>query len=279
MSIVQRTVRWMFTYRWRPVKFQRPPASQGSPMKRGIDTYKRYLGWFRRHWKLSILLFFTIPIGTGVFFRLVGGQSFSIYDEFGVQELKAGYSGGIWDTIWEFRGQPPGYEKNPDGILFVVYKTDLAAAAGQKRGLNGPLNPMFLPFEFVLVDLMIYIPAFLFGGIDIIANIDLFLGYFVPIPFLGRLSTSMLVSGGLFAMLVGIAALPIILIVLFAPFLVGWFGLPLIKFLLTWSVFNGLNLIKVIFVLSLFGGFIILPLLYFNPEILENFIEAISFWN
>jgi len=223
-----------------------------------MDFYKRYLGWFKRHWKLSLFMFIVLPILLGILWRITGA-TFSIYSAYGVSEVRSGYSGGFWDKLWMFRGQPPGYEHNPDGY-FAIRKLDLSG-----DGLNGPLNALFLPFEFILVDLMIYAPAFLFGGINVVLHLDLF-GLFW--------GTKIMADGVVFAAILVIFAIPIIFLVLLAPFLLGWFGLPLIKFILTWSVFNGLNLLKLIIVLLIFSAFIITPLVLLNPDLLHS----LKFW-
>jgi len=143
----QRMLRGFFTARPTPVTY---------------NPYKPFYKWMRRlrrnwwKWLGGVIIFFFI---TGSFLRLTG--VFSIYEEEQVEAVRGKkYAGGLFDWIWYLRGQPPGWESQPSGF-------GTTPSFGDKGYLNGPTNYIFLPFEFLFVDCLVYLPGFFFGAIDI----------------------------------------------------------------------------------------------------------------
>lgn len=247
-----RTVRKFFTFRWRPMR----TPKRANPFSVTARKFMGMLRWARRHWKLLIILIFVLPVSLGIVLRLFGGTGFSIYDDYNVKEIKTGYSGGIWDFLWGLRGQPPGYGK-PTGT-FSVAKVDTSG-----KGLNGPLNPLFLVtgLEFIFVDCLIYAPAFLFGNINILTNLDIFLGFFL-FPF-----------GKFFLDAMFLAPLVIIgaIIGVLAPLFLGFYTVPMIMFIGE----NIPNLFKIGVLVTILFGFLFLTVILFRPENLDKLFGVI----
>lgn len=290
-TISQKTspvIRWLFTYRWKPMKIKKRDSNI---FRSAWERYTGIFSWMKRNKRRTLVVlligFIIIPLTIGIVFRL--GAPISIYDEFGVTELKMGFTGDIvtlpiigtisWEDIWEFRGQPPGVEDNPDG-LFVVKKLTPTVIGGKTfRGFNGPLNMYFLPFEFVIVDMMIYIPHILMGGMDILSNVDILMGYFFPIwltnvPPVGRLYSMGPMSGGAFALLGLLVLIPIIIFIMLLPLIVGLYTVPVTQYLLT----NIKNFVKLFIVLFLFMSFIIAPVIILNPDFVNEIKEIVESW-
>jgi len=243
-------LKWLFTIRWQSMKVSGKPPT--NPLHKAIEMEKRLLGWLRRHWKLALILFLVVPFAMGMLMKAMGG--FSIYEDYGVETV-GGKVGPIWNMVWEFRGQPPGYEDTVDGILGIKKPAESA-------GLNGPMNIFFLPLEFILVDMMVYFPAFFNGEIDLLTNIDLFIGL---------ISIKMGIDGTIAVVSWTILMIPIVVFIFLFVFFGGFYAVP-ITF---WLIKNSINLLKVLILITLVSIPFILMLVVMNQEALQQEFGAI----
>lgn len=197
MKQFQHFLRSLFTAKPKPVTY--------NPM----IYLERTMVWSRRRWKLlaALPLIFLI---LGVSFELASQATVG-----GVSLFAGTKTGGAWDFIWRLRGQAPGWEKDPDGFFAARKIVDPAGG-----GVNGPLKLIFFPLEFLLVDLMIYLPALIFGGINLTASWDV-----VP------------------SLMIKIIADYIILLMFIIPFIVGLFLLAFFGPFIFMRLFNSGNII------------------------------------
>jgi hypothetical protein len=223
-----------------------------------FEYFKQILMWIWRHKILTIVLIFVLPILIGIILRMSG--AFDIYDYYGVDPVTQPKTGGIWDYIWELRGQPPGFETDPDG-LWTIKKIS-------GEGLNGPINPIFIPFEFWLVDLMIYLPAFLLNGIIFSLNIDLFSDYFLPIIGRGMLYQKFLYSGAPGIVVAVVIAFIVAAFILLIPLILGFYLSPILEFI-------ALNFINILILLGVFTILALVGMYILEPEATQQFIEGL----
>lgn len=225
-----------------------------------FNAYMKYLkSYYRWMWRRKFRLIF----GTMMFFIFLGltlrFAGLSIYEDYGVTQLKDKTSGPIWDRVWQFRGQPPGWEDEADGI-FPVGK------AFEPQGLNGPLNWFFLPLEAPLVDLMIYIPAFMSGEIDAALNLDVLIGE------LGRLFliTGPIAAGGLgIALIIGIPA------VIGTVFIIGLLSPLIIREILKRLTATGSILSRVLVVMLIILVVIMVAGWFISPDFYNEILEKL----
>jgi len=152
---------------------------KGRPPKWTPFNWKKMLNrnalFFRKFGVAIILLVFMTSIVIG--FVTSTGSNLSVYDDYGIQSTTDRPSGLIWSALWWFRGQPAGFESNPDswftynsfpyvpfvsdivGSWTTVHKTDLGTIVEGDRGYNGPLMLWGFLTEW-FVDATIYIPKF-----------------------------------------------------------------------------------------------------------------------
>ena len=255
ISPLKSQLRWLLTFHWQPMTHTGKPPT--NPLRKAIEIEKRFLGWLRRHWKLTLILVLVVPFTMGMMMRLTG-MTFSIYEDYGVDVVGSAKVGPIWDMIWEFRGQPPGYEDTVDGFLGIGKATG-------SEGLNGPLNIFFLPFEFILVDMMLYFPAFFDpspDGINILENFDMFVGL---------ITIKMGADGIIAAVAWSILSIPIAVFIFLFIFFGGFYAMPITN----WVLKNTLNFIKLLILLVLVVAPIILFFAFMNQDVLKETFSAI----
>ena len=223
-----------------------------NPFKITYDITRSYYRWLLRHWKLSLIMIFILPLITGLFMKATG--AFSIYEDYGVRDV-GGKIGPIWNAIWEFRGQPPGWEDSIDGFFGIRKPLE-------DVGLNGPLNLFFIPFEFVLVDMMVYFPAFLNGEIDILLNIDIF--------------TALIIKMGVDLQLsIWLLAAPVAIFLGVSVFLFGMNLGGAIQFGFKLLTLNPQSWARVLLLIIIAIVIIVVLLLVADPDMFKNLLGAI----
>jgi len=207
--------------------------------------------FFRKFGVAIILLVFMTSIIIG--FVTSTGSNLSVYDDYGIEGTTDRPSGFIWSALWWFRGQPAGFESNPDswftynsfpvipfasdviGSWTTVHKTDLGVLAGENKGYNGPLLLWGFLTEW-FVDATIYIPKFFDLG-WLATNADVFL------PFMFKFGLDF---GILIVMLLGLIVLSPVIAVLISHLLpYAWSMLmskagPLLKVIVMFVIIGGL---------------------------------------
>lgn len=155
--------------------FRPPPPPNYGRIFRNTFTFMRK--------RFFVVLMFTIFSVFILGFLVTTGAVLDIYADFGIRSTFDRPEGLFWDFLWWFRGQPAGFESNPDAIVFweAVHKIDLAATLGDVRGINGPLTWWGLLTEW-FVDLTIYAPKFLDLG-WLTVNLDLAIPFAIKIAF------------------------------------------------------------------------------------------------
>lgn len=198
MKQLRQMTRSLFTAKPKPVTY--------NPM----IYLERTMIWGRRRWKLLIIVPVLVFLILGVSFELTSQTTIG-----GISLFTGTKTGGIWDFLWTIRGQIPGWEKDPDGFFAARKVVDPAGG-----GVNGPLRWIFFPLEFLLVDLMIYLPALIFGRINLTASWDV-----VP------------------SLMVKIIADYVILLMFVIPIIVGAFLLAFFGPFIFMRLFNSGNII------------------------------------
>jgi len=241
----------------------RPPAWR-PPNTRKLMTMG--LKFFRRFSVSIILILVMSAFIIGVLTNT--GSNLSIYDDFGIKDTTDRPSGFLWTILWWWRGQPAGFENNPDswftyhyipiiseiiGPMTTVHKTDIGSVIEGDRGYNGPLTLWGFLTEW-FVDATIYMPKFLDLG-WLAVNGDILL------PFFFKFAVD-------FAILIAIL---FILAVFMLPF--GFFSGAFFIYLLQFISAMAGPVLKILLIIFIVGG--IIAALTGNLQWLQDLLSGV----